>query len=100
MGLLGQAIPIIGGVAITLGWLTKDQVADLTAHVLAIAGPIITIAGLVWAWVANSKKSVSQSIGAMPETKVEAAPGGAAVVTINDPTLAKAALYGQASAKS
>lgn len=92
MGLLRQILPIIGGIATALGWISPEKVASLTATILSIAGPVIALAGIVWALVANSKSSIAASIGAMAETRVTPTAGGTATVVITDPALAKAAV--------
>ena len=96
MGLLRQVLPILGTLATAFGWLTPDKVASLTANILAIAGPAVTIIGIVWAWIANSKASIAASIGASPGTTVTPNTNGTATVIIKDPVMAKAAIEGQA----
>ena len=98
MGLLRQVLPIIGGIATALGWLSPDKVASLTATILAIAGPAAMLVGVVWSLIANKQTSIAASLGANPNTAVTAAPGGGATVTIKDPEMAKAALEGQRTA--
>ena len=96
MGLLRQVLPILGTLATAFGWLTPDKVASLTANILAIAGPLVTLARMVWAWIATSKTSIAASIGASSGTVVTPAANGTATVIIKDPVMAKAAIEGQA----
>lgn len=69
MGLVRQVLPLLGGLAIGLGWLTADQVGKITQLVLQIGGPLITLIGVIWAFVANSKASILTSAANMPEVK-------------------------------
>jgi len=69
MGLIRQVLPVIGGIAVALGWFTPDQVATLTQKVLAIAGPGLVFAGVIWSLFANSKAAILTSAGNMPEVK-------------------------------
>ena len=93
MGLVRQAIPLIGGIAVAMGWLTTGQVARTTEIVLQIGGPLFVLWGIIWSYVANSKESIVQSVAAMPETTVEGN-----MVRINDPRLATAARKASADA--
>lgn len=98
MGLLRQFLPIVGGIATSLGWIAPDKVASLTALILSIAGPLVMLGGIVWAFIANKPTSVAASIGASPGTSVTPAANGTATVTIMDKDMAQAALQGQAKA--
>ena len=69
MGLIRQVLPLLGGVAIAFGWLTADQVGALTQKALAIAGPFLMLAGVIWALIANGKASILTSAANMPEVK-------------------------------
>ncbi len=82
MGILRQVLPFLGGLAVGKGWLTTTQVTDLTTLIFQIAGPVMLIGGSVWAFIANSKKSIVQSASQMNEVKS---------MTISDPKLAEAA---------
>lgn len=79
MGLLRQALPFFGGIAVGKGWLTPSEVANFSDLVLQIAGPIMLVGSSIWAFIANSKKSILQSAGQMPEVSK---------VVVNDPALA------------
>lgn len=69
MALLRQVLPLIGGLAIGLGWLTADQVGKITQVVLQVAGPFMALAGVVWALIANNKSSILTSAANMPEVR-------------------------------
>lgn len=92
MGLLRQFLPIVGGIAVALGWISPDAVAAYTAKILSVAGPITILIGIVWSWFANKPTSVAASMGANPSTTVTPAANGTATITIKDPEMAKAAL--------
>lgn len=87
MALARQLIPLLGGIAISLGWLTADQVGYWTGVLMQIAGPALTLFGIIWAFVANSKASIVKSVAAMPETKVSST----GKIEILDPKLAEVA---------
>lgn len=59
-GLLRQVLPFIGGFAVARGWINAEQLAQYI-------GAIITVGGVIWALVANSKSSIIASATAMPE---------------------------------
>jgi hypothetical protein len=44
MTMVRQGLLILGTLATTLGWLSPEKVASLTANVLALAGPIMVVA--------------------------------------------------------
>lgn len=96
-GLARQLLPVVGGIFITLGWLTADQVGKITGVVMQVAGPASIIAGVVWSAVANKKTSIAQAVGAMPESVVTPTPTGV-TVTIRDPDIAQAVITGNNSA--
>lgn len=58
---LRQVLPGLGWIAITLGWMTKDQVSEITALILQIAGPAIVAGSAAWALYANTRKSIMTS---------------------------------------
>lgn len=68
MGLLQQLLPTLGGIAIALGWLTKEQVAEWVAFILQIAGPLMIVAGLVWSFIVNSKAAIITSAAQMTDS--------------------------------
>lgn len=98
MGLLRQLLPVLGGIAVALGWISPETVASLTAKILAIAGPLAVLAGVVWSWVANKPTSVAASMGANTSTVVTPAANGTATVTLMDPDMARAAIDAQKAA--
>ena len=69
MALIRQALPLLGGVAIALGWFTADQVSAFTQVILQIAGPGLAFIGVVWSFFANNKTSILTSAANMPEVK-------------------------------
>lgn len=80
MGIIRQILPMIGGLMVALGWMTTDQMNSLVQVIMQIAGPIVTIAGVIWAAIANSKKSILQSAAQMPEVEK---------IVVNDKPLAE-----------
>lgn len=82
MGLLRQVLPVIGGIGVTLGWVTTDQVAAGTQFLLQIASPLAIIVGLTWSLIANMKSSILQSAAQMPDVRaivMEPTPDGHAL---------------------
>jgi len=67
MGVLRQILPILGGLATGLGWLTVDQVTGYTQIILQIAGPAVSLVGIIWSLKANSKTSILTAVSNMPE---------------------------------
>lgn len=82
MGLMRQLLPVLGTLAVTLGWATQETINTWIALILQIVGPLGIIGGVVWSVIANSKSSILQSAAKMPEVKS---------ITITDPNLANAA---------
>lgn len=68
-GLLRQLLPVFGGIAIALGWLTADQVGKWTGILLQAVGPMSVIGGIVWSLLANSKTAIITAAANMPEVK-------------------------------
>lgn len=69
MGLLRQILPLIGGMAVAMGWLTTDQVGKYTQFILQIAGPIMVGWGVIWSFFANSKSSLITKVADLDEVK-------------------------------
>lgn len=67
--LIAQIVSIAGMLASGFGWLTPTQVASLTTNILAAVGPLVTIGGLVWSFIASRKSAVVSAVAAMPEVK-------------------------------
>lgn len=89
MGVLRWFLPFIGGIAVGKGWLTTEQVKDITTIALQFVGPVFAAAGVVWSIKANSKQSIIASTTNMPEVdskKLAAA--------IDDPKLKEVAKAG------
>lgn len=92
MGLLRQVLPILGTVFTALGWVSAGTSSAWMDLILQIAGPAFVLWGVIWAFIANGKGAITQSVAAMPETSVKPGTNGSAVITINDPTLAATAI--------
>lgn len=86
MGLLRQVLPALGTVAVTLGWITSDQLGQITAIILQLAGLITLVISFVLSLKANTKTSIIKATAGMAETSVSGS-----TITINDPGLAKSA---------
>ena len=69
MGLIRQLLPVVGGIAVALGWFTADQVGKLMQVILQIAGPVSVVLGAIWSLIANGKVSILTSAANMPEVK-------------------------------
>lgn len=108
----GRHVASYAAGAITVGvglhFLTADQgtqistaVAGIVNGVESIVGGVASLiaigSGLYAAWTA-SRTSQAAAIGANRSTVVNAAAGGKATVTLNDPVMAKAALEAQRKA--
>lgn len=69
MGLIRQILPVLGGIAVSLGWLTSGQVGDLTATVLQIAGPGLIIISTIWSLLNKTQANLVATVASMPEVK-------------------------------
>jgi hypothetical protein len=67
MGLIRQALPALGGLAVALGWISPEHMNSLTGQILAITGPALIAIGVVWSLVANSAFSVRKAAAKLPE---------------------------------
>lgn len=67
--LVRQALPALGGIAITFGWLTKDQVSELTASMLGLSGPSMIFGSALWGLYVRRKAGILASAAAIPEVK-------------------------------
>lgn len=79
---------LVTGIFIGKGWITAamvgelaDVINDFVGPVAQLAGTIATVGGLIWTYIANSKKSILASATKMPEV-VEP-------IVLNDPKLAQ-----------
>lgn len=82
IGLIRQILPVFGGIAVTLGWFTSDQVSAATATILQIAGPVLIVVSSIWSLLSKTKASLVATVAAMPEVnsvKTEATVAGAAL---------------------
>lgn len=66
MGLIRQILPVLGGIAMTFGWLTPGQVATGTATILSIAGPGLIVISTIWSLVAKTNTSLVAAAAAVP----------------------------------
>lgn len=69
MGLLRQVLPIVGSLLVTMGWMTPADEMRWITLAMEVAGPGFIIYGVVWTFIANSKKSILTSAANMPEVK-------------------------------
>ena len=69
MGLLRQAIPALGGLAVALGWISPEHMNATVINILAVAGPAMLFIGFVWSLVANSQFSIRKAAAKLPENK-------------------------------
>lgn len=67
MGIARWLLSFLGGVAVGKGWLTTDQVKELSTLVLQAAGPLFALGAAGWAIKANTKSSIIASATNMPE---------------------------------
>ena len=86
MGLLRQVIPFIGGLLIAFG-ANAGWVSGAGTDILLVAGPAMTLIGVIWSLVANNNTSIIKAAAKMPETERD---GRALIIT--DPALAQAAI--------
>lgn len=68
-GLIRQILPVVGGVAIAFGWLTKDQVGTLVTNVAAAAGPLMIIGSTIWSLVNKTDKAIVAAANALPQVQ-------------------------------
>lgn len=76
MDLLRQILQVFGTVATAFGFLSADAVAQWTATILQIAGPLAMIGGVVWGILDNRKSKLVADVDQMS--------GIAGVVTTKD----------------
>lgn len=69
LGLVRQILPVLGGVAVSFGWLTTNQVSDVTATLLQIAGPIMIVGSAIWSAINKTKANLVSTVAALPEVK-------------------------------
>jgi hypothetical protein len=67
IGLLRHLLPFIGGIATARGYITQEGWAVFSEQLLQLAGPVITIAGLVWSYMDKTDKALVGKVIAMPE---------------------------------
>lgn len=69
IGLLRQILPVFGGIAVTLGWFTSDQVVAGTSTILQIIGPVMIVGSSIWSLVSKTKANLVSAVSAMPEVQ-------------------------------
>jgi hypothetical protein len=72
IGLLRHLLPFIGGMATARGWITKEGWTVFSEELLQMAGPVFTIAGLVWSYFDKTDAAIVAKAIALPDVaKVE-----------------------------
>lgn len=75
MALIRQILPVMGGIAVSFGWLTAGQLEGYTATILQVSGPLLILASTIWALVKNTKASIVATAASIPEVKaIQVAP--------------------------
>jgi len=64
-GQIRQALPILGTLAVTLGWAAPDKVGAVVANLSLLVGPLMILAGIVWTALANTRKALLRSAAAV-----------------------------------
>lgn len=67
---LRQILPIVGSMAVALGYISPEKAGVLVSNILAVIGPLMILGGIVWSWFANTEKALVQSAAAIPGTVV------------------------------
>lgn len=73
-GQLRQLLPILGSMAVALGWISPEKANTLISNILAVIGPLMILGGIVWTAIANTQKAIAQSAAAIPGTVVVTTP--------------------------
>lgn len=66
LALVRQMLPVLGGIAVTFGWLTTGQVETATAAILQIAGPLMIVGSSIWTLLKNTKASIVSTAAVTP----------------------------------
>jgi hypothetical protein len=75
IGLLRHLLPFIGGLATGSGYISQEGWAIFSEKMLQVAGPAITLAGLVWSYMDKTDKALEEKVIAIPEvSRVECMP--------------------------
>jgi hypothetical protein len=75
IGLLRHLLPFIGGIATARGYIAQESWAIFSEQLLQLAGPLITIAGLVWSYLDKTDKAIVEKAIAIPEvSRIECMP--------------------------
>ena len=62
-------LTFVGGLLAAKGWLSNESVSALTADILAVIGPAITLATLAWSIYQHTTANKIASTAALPEVK-------------------------------
>jgi hypothetical protein len=69
MALIRQLLPVMGGIAVSFGWLTAGQMEGYTTTILQVTGPMLIVISTVWSLIKNTQASMVASVAAMPVVK-------------------------------
>lgn len=73
----------IGGtLATTLGWLSSNEMNQVTEAVLQVVGPAMNLGGMIWTIFAQRSAAKIASVAKLPEVKA---------ITVTDPAVADVA---------
>jgi hypothetical protein len=85
MGLLRQALPALGGIAVALGFVSPEHMNAQVQQILAAVGPILLFIGFVWSMIANNKSSIMKAAAGLSETTAST---DGKTITVDDAWLA------------
>jgi hypothetical protein len=72
IGLLRHLLPFIGGIATARGYIAQESWTVFSEQLLQMAGPVITIAGLVWSYFDKTDSAIVAKAIALPDVaKIE-----------------------------
>lgn len=69
VGLLRHLLPFIGGMAIGAGWVSEESWGVISEEMLKMAGPVLTLLGLVWSYFDKTDKAIVSKAIAVPEVE-------------------------------
>lgn len=67
MGLVRQVLLIGGTLAASLGWLSPEKVAGLTATVLSLVGPVFMVASVIWSAITKTQSNLIATAAAQTD---------------------------------
>src|SRR5262249_61120647 len=67
--LVQKILLAVGSIATYLGLVSADQMGQLTSSILAIVGPLSTIATIAWSIAGKTQPKLVAAVNAMPEVK-------------------------------